>query len=72
MPRSNRVLILELRLLDVEDDQLEACKELVTETAKELHAAATLLCGGTTKPKVFFYGENFYVNISKTVEEEEQ
>lgn len=68
--RKNRVLTVELRLIDVEDDQHEACKELTTNLAKDLHAAATLLCGGSTKPKVFHFGESYRVDIGRAAAEE--
>ena len=70
--RKNRVLTVELRLIDVEDDQHEACKELTTNLAKDLHAAATLLCGGASKPKVFHFGESYRVDIAKAVADEEK
>lgn len=65
MPRQNRVLTIELRLLDVDDEQHEAFKDLMTETAKDLHAAATLLSGARTKPKIYHYGESYNIDISK-------
>ena len=68
--RRNRVLTVELRLIDVEDDQCDACKELTTNLAKDLHAAATLLCGGKSKPKVYHYGESYRVEIGQLVDDE--
>lgn len=65
MPRQNRVLTIELRLLDVDDEQHNAFKDLMTETAKDLHAAATLLSGSGAKPKVYHYGESYNIDLSK-------
>jgi hypothetical protein len=59
------VLTVELRLVDVSDEQHEACKELMTNLAKDVHAAATLLCGGASKPRVFHYGESYRVDVTK-------
>jgi hypothetical protein len=70
--RKNRVLTVELRLIDVEDDQHDACKELTTNLAKDLHAAATLLCGGASKPKVYHFGESYRVEIGKLVDDEQK
>ncbi len=65
MAKSNRVLTVELRLLNVDDDVHEACKELTTQMAKELHASATLLVGSGARPKVYHYGESYNVDVSK-------
>lgn len=65
MARGNRVLTVELRLLDVSDEQHEACKDLTTNLAMDLHASATLLLGGSSRPKVFHYGENYNIDVGK-------
>jgi len=65
MAKSNRILTIELRLLNVEDDVHEACKELTTNMAKELHANATLLVGSGARPKVYHYGESYNIDVSK-------
>jgi len=63
MARGNKVLTVELRLLDVDEEQFEACKELMTNLAQDVHAAATLLCGSKSKPKVYHYGLGYKVNV---------
>ena len=63
--KNNRVLTVELRLLAVSDEQFEACKELVSVLAKDLHASATLLLGGASKPQVYHYGEHYNIDIGK-------
>jgi hypothetical protein len=65
MAKSNRVLTVELRLLDVTEEQFEACKELTTNLAADLHASATLLLGGVSRPKVYHYGETYNIDIGK-------
>jgi hypothetical protein len=70
--RKNRVLTVELRLIDVDDEQHDACKELTTNLAQDLHAAATLLCGGKSKPKVYHYGESYRLEVGKMVADEQQ
>ncbi len=65
MPKQNRVLTIELRLLNVDDEQHEAFKTLMTETAKDLHASATLMVGSGSKPRVFHYGESYNIDIAK-------
>ena len=70
MAKANRVLTVELRLLDVDDEQHEACKELTTNLAKDLHAAATLLCGSGSRPRVYHYGEAYNIDIGKLAEKE--
>ena len=70
MAKANRVLTVELRLLDVDDEQHEACKELTTNLAKDLHAAATLLCGQGSRPRVYHYGEAYAIDIGKLAKEE--
>lgn len=69
MAKANRVLTIELRLLDVDDEQHEACKELTTNLAHDLHAAATLLCGGGSRPRVYHYGEAYNIDIGKLATE---
>lgn len=65
MARGNRTLTIELRLLDVSDEQHEACKALMTEVAKDLHASATLLVGNNSRPKVYHYGESYNIDVGK-------
>ena len=72
MPKQNRVYTIELRLLDIDDEQHDACRELVTNTARDLHAAATLLTGGGSRPKVFHFGAGYNLDIGKIAEEVER
>jgi hypothetical protein len=69
--KKNRVLTVELRLLNIDDEQYEACKELSTNLAKDLHATATLLLGGSSKPKVYHFGESYRVEVGKLIEAEQ-
>ncbi|HET7239142.1 MAG TPA: hypothetical protein VFI76_08940 [Terrimicrobiaceae bacterium] len=71
MAKQNRVYTIELRLLDVDDEQHDACRELVTNTARDLHASATLLTGGGSRPKVFHFGAGYNLDIGKIAEEVE-
>ena len=70
MAKSNRVLTIELRLLNVDDEQHDAFKQLMEEVAKELHASATLLVGSGAKPKIYVYGESYNIDISTLMKEE--
>lgn len=70
MAKSNRVLTIELRLLNVDDREHDAFKKLMEEVAKDLHASATLLVGSGSKPKIYVYGESYNVDIAKLVKEE--
>ena len=65
MAKQNRVYTIELRLLDVTDEQHEACREMVNNMARDLHAAATLLTGGASRPKVFHFGTGYNFDIGK-------
>ena len=71
MPKQNRVYTIELRLLDIDDEQHEACQMLVTNTARDLHASATLLAGGGSRPKVFHFGAGYNLDIGKLAQEVE-
>jgi hypothetical protein len=64
MAKANRVLSIELRVLDLDDDAHDALKELMKQFATDLHAAATLVTAGRSKPAVFCIGSSYRINIS--------
>jgi hypothetical protein len=40
-------------------DRMQAMVEAVQAAGRQLHAAATLICGDATPPKIMLYGEDF-------------
>jgi hypothetical protein len=51
---------IELEIVGIDsNDRMQAIVEAVQEAGRQLHAAATLICGDASPPKIMLYGEDF-------------
>ena len=54
--KSNRSVRIELRLLDITDEQFEAFTAAMENICRDIHMTATLLLGGASRPQVIING----------------
>lgn len=66
---------IELRCINIPDEAVfNVVKEAAKRAARELHAAAMLVCPGETPPQILLYGEDFLSgkeDITKSLTEDE-